>query len=47
MTPLHRAADGYHLQIVECLLSKGAEVDSRDRVSTYTNVMYYIIVIIQ
>ena len=36
-----------HLQVVELLLSKGAEVDSRDEVSTYNNVMYCVIVIIQ
>ena len=46
-TALHRAASGPHLQVVEYLLSKGAEVDSRDYVSTYNNVMYCVIVIIQ
>ena len=33
MTPLHNASVIGHLQIVELLLSKGAEVDSRDEVS--------------
>ena len=47
MTPLYKASEGGHLQVVELLLSKGAEVDSRDRVSTYNNVMYCVIVIIQ
>ena len=37
MTPLYKASKGGHLQIVELLLSKGAEVDSRDEVSTYNN----------
>ena len=32
---------------MELLLSKGAEVDGRDNVSTYNNVMYCVIVIIQ
>ena len=35
MTPLYKASEGGHLQFVELLLSKGAEVDSRDEVSTY------------
>ena len=37
MTPLFKASEGGHLQIVELLLSKGAEVamDSSDIVSTY------------
>ena len=47
MTALHRAAKGGHLQIVKYLLFEGAEVDSRDDVSTDNNVMYCIIVIIQ
>ena len=47
MTALHRAAEGGHLHIVEYLLSKGAKGDSRDNVSTYNNVMYCVIVIIQ
>ena len=38
MTPLYKASEGGHLQIVELLLSKGAAVDSRDKVSTYNNV---------
>ena len=38
-TALHRAADNGHLKIVEILLSEGAEVDSRDIVSTCNNVM--------
>ena len=36
---MHRAANNGHLKIVEILLSKGAELDSRDNVSTYNNVM--------
>ena len=47
MTALYKASEGGHSQVVEVLLSKGAEVDSRDRVSTYYNIMYYVIVIIQ
>ena len=47
MTPLYKASEGGHLQVVELLLSKGAEVDSRDDVSTYNDVMYCVIVIIQ
>ena len=47
MTPLHKAAGGDHLQVVEYLLSKGANGDSRDYVSTYNNLMYCVIVIIQ
>ena len=41
-TLLHRAAGSGNLKLVELLLSKGAEVDSRDRVSTYnvTHVMF-------
>lgn len=38
-TPLHKAAENYHLKIVENLLSKGAKVDSRDQVSTCNNMM--------
>ena len=45
MTALHRAAKGGYLQVVEYLLSKGVEVDSRDNVSTYNNVMYCVIAI--
>ena len=40
MTPLYKASERGRLQVVELLLSKGAEVDSRDKVSTYNNVMY-------
>ena len=47
MTPLYNASEGGHLQVVKLILSKGAEVDSRDKVSTYNNVMYCVIVIIQ
>ena len=47
MTSLYKALEGGHLQVVALLLSKGAEVDSRDKVSTYNNVMYCVIVIIQ
>ena len=42
MTPLYKASEGGHLQVVELLLSKDAEVDSRDEVSTYNNVMYCV-----
>ena len=44
---MYKASEGGHLQVVELLLSKGAKVDSRDDVSTYNNVMYCVIVIIQ
>ena len=44
---MYKASVGGHLQVVELLLSKGAEVDSRDKVSTYNNVMYCVIVFIQ
>ena len=47
MTPLYKVSEGGHLQVVELLLSKGAGVDNRDKVSTYNNVMYCVIVIIQ
>ena len=47
MTPLYKASEGGHLKIVELLLSKGAELDSRDKVSTFNNVMCCVIVIIQ
>ena len=30
-----KASEGGHLQVVELLLSKGAELDSRDEESTY------------
>ena len=46
-TPLYKASEGGHLQVVELLLAKGAEVDIRHKVSTYNNVMYCVIVIIQ
>ena len=48
MTPLYKASEGGHLQVVELLLSKGAEVDSRDMVSTliYCNMAGYIVNII-
>ena len=36
---MHRAVGSGNLKIVELLLSKGAEVDSRDRVSAYNNLM--------
>ena len=32
-TPLYNAVLNNHLEIVELLLSKGAEMDSRDKVS--------------
>ena len=38
-SPLYRAVENGHLKIVEILLSKGATVDSGDKVSTYNNVM--------
>ena len=44
---MYKASEGGHLQVVELLLSKGAEVDSRNYVSTYNNVMYCVVVIIQ
>ena len=44
---MYKASGGGHLQVVELLLSKGAEVDCRNKVSTYNNVMYCVIVIIQ
>ena len=44
---MYKATESGHLQVVELLLSKGAEVDSRDQVSMYNNVMYCVIVIIQ
>ena len=40
MTPLYKASEGGHLQVVKLLLSRGAEVDGRDEVSTYNNLMY-------
>ena len=46
MTPLYKASEGGHLQVVELLLSKGAKVDSRDYVSICNNVMYCVIVVI-
>ena len=44
---MYKASENGHIQIVELLLSKGAEVDSKDEVSTYNNVMYCVIVIVQ
>ena len=44
---MYKASEGGHLQVVELLFSKGAEVDSRDEVSKYNSVMYCVIVIIQ
>ena len=35
---MHSAADKGHLQIVELLLSKGAEVDSGDKVRIYVRI---------
>ena len=32
---MYSASEGGHLQVVELFLSEGAEVDSRDKVSTY------------
>ena len=45
MTPLHRAAECGHVQIVEILLSKGGEMSSRDRVST-CNEVYIVSVLL-
>ena len=45
MTPLYKASELGHLQVVKLLLSKGAKVDSRDYVSTYNNIIYCVIVI--
>ena len=42
MTPLYKASEGGHLQVVELLLSKGAEVDSRDKVSKYNSQASFI-----
>ena len=36
---MHKAAENGHLKVVEILLSKGAELNSWDKVSTYNNVM--------
>ena len=44
---MYKAASTGHLQVVKLLLLKGVKVDSRDEVSTFNNVMYYVIVIIQ
>ena len=44
---MHEASKHGHLPVVELLLSKGAKVDSTDEVSTYSNLMYCVIVIIQ
>ena len=33
--PLYKASEGGHVQVVKVLLSKSAEIDSRDNVSTY------------
>ena len=44
---MNKASEGGHLQTVKLLLSKGAKVDSRDKVSAYNNVMYCVIIIIQ
>ena len=38
-TPLYKASKGGHLQIMKLLLSKGAEVDSKDKVSKYIVIM--------
>ena len=38
---MYIAGESGHFHIVELLLSRGAEVDSRDKVSTCINVKYY------
>ena len=45
-TPLHCAAETGQLKTAELLLSKGAELDSRDKVSTCSNVGYTMYVCI-
>ena len=47
MTPLYKASEGGYSQVVNILLLKGAEVDSRDEVSICNNIMYCVIVIVQ
>ena len=44
---MHQAASTGHLQFMKLLLLKDVEVDSRDIVSTYNNVMYCVIIIMQ
>ena len=34
-TPLHRASEGGHTETVRLLLERGAEVDERDKVSSF------------
>ena len=40
---MYKAAEGGHLQIVKLLLSRGAEVDSKDKVSTYVRMLMLLI----
>ena len=41
-TPLHKAAEGRHLNVIELLLSAGAEVDSKDKVSVHSILYTYL-----
>ena len=44
-TPLYKAALNNHLEIVELLLSKGAEMDSRDKVRKSITVLLSVVTI--
>ena len=43
MTPLHLAAEGNRIKMVECLLDQGADINLQDddEVILYTNVLDY------